>query len=120
MTGSSPLKIALDAMGGDLRAKAAVEGGVLGGARFRHRNRSWSATATVVAKELAEHDISGLASEIEHAPEVVPMDDSPLESILVKPAFVAPCRASSWSSDGEADGIGQRGKFRRDDGAGDR
>ena len=39
----------------------------------------------MIAKELAEHRTKGLAITIEHAGEVVAMDDSPLESLLNKP-----------------------------------
>jgi glycerol-3-phosphate acyltransferase PlsX len=77
------LKIALDAMGGDLAPKAAVEGGVLA-ARDFGIEIVLVGDREVVARELAEHDISGLSVRIEHAPEVVLMDDSPLESILSK------------------------------------
>jgi glycerol-3-phosphate acyltransferase PlsX len=78
------LKIALDAMGGDLAPKAAVEGGVLA-ARDFGIEIVLVGDRDLVAKELAEHDTKGLSIRIEHAPEVVLMDDSPLESILSKP-----------------------------------
>ncbi|MFZ1888783.1 MAG: phosphate acyltransferase PlsX [Candidatus Binataceae bacterium] len=78
------MKIALDAMGGDLAPKAAVEGGVLA-ARDFGIEIVLVGDHDLVAKELAEHDIKGLSIRIEHAPEVVLMDDSPLESILGKP-----------------------------------
>ena len=39
----------------------------------------------IVETELATHDTAGLAIRVEHAPEVVAMDDSPLESVLTKP-----------------------------------
>ncbi|MHB8383862.1 MAG: phosphate acyltransferase PlsX [Candidatus Binataceae bacterium] len=78
------MKIALDAMGGDLAPKAAVEGGVLA-ARDFGIEVVLVGDREVVAKELAEHDIIGLNVRIEHAAEVVLMDDSPLESILSKP-----------------------------------
>jgi len=78
------LKIALDAMGGDLAPKAAVEGGVLA-ARDFGIEIVLVGDREVIARELAEHDTRGLGIAIEHAPEVVLMDDSPLESILGKP-----------------------------------
>lgn len=78
------MKIALDAMGGDLAPKAAVEGGVLA-ARDFGIEIVLVGDREVVARELAEHDTKGLSIRIEHAPEVVLMDDSPLESILSKP-----------------------------------
>jgi phosphate acyltransferase len=78
------VKIALDAMGGDLAPKAAIEGAVLAARDFGVAivavgNRD------VIARELEEHDTNGLAIEIEHAAEVVGMDDSPLESVFGKP-----------------------------------
>ncbi|MBI3758277.1 MAG: phosphate acyltransferase PlsX, partial [Deltaproteobacteria bacterium] len=39
----------------------------------------------VIAQELASHRTQGLSIEIQHASEVVAMDDSPLESVLGKP-----------------------------------
>ncbi|MGH7780997.1 MAG: phosphate acyltransferase PlsX [Candidatus Binataceae bacterium] len=77
------MKIALDAMGGDLAPKAAVEGGVLA-ARDFGIEIVLVGDRELVARELAEHDTKGLSIRIEHAPEVVLMDDSPLESILSK------------------------------------
>lgn len=71
-------------MGGDLAPKAAVEGGVLA-ARDFGVEVVLVGDREIVAKELAEHDITGLSVRIEHAAEVVLMDDSPLESILSKP-----------------------------------
>ena len=39
----------------------------------------------ILARELADHDAANLPIRIEHASEVVLMDDSPLESVLSKP-----------------------------------
>jgi glycerol-3-phosphate acyltransferase PlsX len=78
------VKIALDAMGGDLAPKAIIEGAVLAARDFALEIVLIGDRDTV-AKELAEHRISGLAITIEHAGEVVAMDDSPLESVLNKP-----------------------------------
>src|SRR5690348_3164331 len=39
----------------------------------------------MIVRELGEYDLRGLPITIEHAPEVVAMDDSPLESVLAKP-----------------------------------
>ena len=78
------MRIALDAMGGDLAPKAAVEGGVLA-ARDFGIEVILVGDREVVARELAEHNVAGLKIHIEHAPEVVLMDDSPLESIINKP-----------------------------------
>ncbi len=78
------MRIALDAMGGDLAPKAVVEGGVLA-ARDFGIEVILVGDREIVARELAEHDTSGLKIRIEHAPEAVAMDDSPLESIINKP-----------------------------------
>ena len=71
-------------MGGDLAPKAAVEGGVLAARDFGVEIVLVGDRAAV-AKELAEYDTTGLSVRIEHAPEAVLMEDSPLESILSKP-----------------------------------
>ncbi len=78
------MRIALDAMGGDLAPKAAVEGAVLA-ARDFGLEIVLVGLKDIVENELATHDTAGLAIRIEHAPEVVAMDDSPLESVLTKP-----------------------------------
>jgi phosphate acyltransferase len=39
----------------------------------------------ILQRELADHDVAGLPVRIEHASEVVLMDDSPIESVLSKP-----------------------------------
>jgi len=78
------VKIALDAMGGDLAPKAAVEGGVLA-ARDFGIEVVLVGDREIVFQELAAHKTDHLQIHIEHAPETVLMDDSPLESILNKP-----------------------------------
>jgi glycerol-3-phosphate acyltransferase PlsX len=78
------LRIALDAMGGDLAPKAAVEGAVAA-ARDFGLEIVLVGLKDIVENELATHDATGLSIRIEHAPEVVAMDDSPLESVLTKP-----------------------------------
>jgi phosphate acyltransferase len=78
------LRIALDAMGGDLAPKAAVEGAVAAARDFAIEI-VLVGLKDIVESELATHDTSGLAIRVEHAPEVVAMDDSPLESVLTKP-----------------------------------
>jgi glycerol-3-phosphate acyltransferase PlsX len=78
------VKIALDAMGGDLAPKAAVEGAVLA-ARDFGIEVVLVGQREAVNRELAEHDLSGLSIAVEHADEVVLMDDSPLESVINKP-----------------------------------
>ena len=78
------MKIALDAMGGDLAPKATVEGAVLA-ARDFGIEVVMVGDGEILARELADHDAANLPIRIEHAPEVVLMDDSPLESVLSKP-----------------------------------
>jgi glycerol-3-phosphate acyltransferase PlsX len=78
------LRIALDAMGGDLAPKAAVEGAVLA-ARDFGLEVVLVGLKDIIESELAAHDTAGLAIRVAHAPEVVAMDDSPLESVLTKP-----------------------------------
>ena len=78
------MKIALDAMGGDLAPKAIVEGAVLAARDFQIEI-VLAGDRDVIARELAGHNTSGLAIEIQHASEVVAMDDLPLESVLGKP-----------------------------------
>ncbi len=78
------MRIALDAMGGDLAPKAAVEGAVAAARDFAIEI-VLVGLKDIVETELATHDTTGLAIRVEHAPEVVAMDDSPLESVLTKP-----------------------------------
>jgi glycerol-3-phosphate acyltransferase PlsX len=78
------VKIALDAMGGDLAPKATVEGAVMA-ARDFGIEVVMVGDAEILNKELSEHDAANIPIRIEHAPEVVLMDDSPLESVLSKP-----------------------------------
>lgn len=78
------MRIALDAMGGDLAPKATVEGAVLA-ARDFGAEIVMVGDAELLTRELGEHKTSGLKITIEHAPESVAMDESPLESVLNKP-----------------------------------
>ena len=78
------MRIALDAMGGDLAPKAAIEGAIAA-ARDFGLEIVLVGLKDVVETELAAHDITNLSIRVEHAPEVVAMDDSPLESVLTKP-----------------------------------
>jgi glycerol-3-phosphate acyltransferase PlsX len=78
------VKIALDAMGGDLAPKAAIEGAILAARDFAVEV-VLVGDRGVIERELKEHDADGLALTVEHAAEVVAMDESPLESLLAKP-----------------------------------
>jgi len=76
--------IALDAMGGDLAPQAAVEGAVLA-ARQLGVAIVLIGDREVVERELKRHNIDRLPITIEHASEVVTMEDSPIESVISKP-----------------------------------
>ncbi|MFZ0889430.1 MAG: phosphate acyltransferase PlsX, partial [Candidatus Binataceae bacterium] len=78
------MKIALDAMGGDLAPKATVEGAVLA-ARDFGLNVVLVGDFATVDRELAACKATGLPITIEHAPEAVAMDESPIEAVLAKP-----------------------------------
>lgn len=78
------MKIALDAMGGDLAPRAVVEGAVLA-ARELGIEVVLVGDREIVARELASLKGEGLPITIEHASEVVTMDDSPIESVVTKP-----------------------------------
>jgi glycerol-3-phosphate acyltransferase PlsX len=71
-------------MGGDLAPKATLEGAV-GAARDFQIEVVLVGDRELIVRELGEYDLSGLPITIEHAPEIVAMDDSPVESVLGKP-----------------------------------
>src|ERR1035437_1150234 len=71
-------------MGGDLAPKATVEGAVLA-ARDFGIEVVMVGDVEILARELADHEAANLPIRIEHAPEAILMDDSPLESVLAKP-----------------------------------
>ena len=77
------MKIALDAMGGDLAPKATIEGAVLA-ARDFGVEVVLVGERDLLARELGEHKTEGLSITIEHAPEHVEMDEGPMESALGK------------------------------------
>lgn len=77
------MRIALDAMGGDLAPKAIVEGAVAA-ARDFNIEVVLVGLKDIVEAELATHETAGLAIRVEHAPEVITMDDSPLEAVIIK------------------------------------
>lgn len=77
------MKIALDAMGGDLAPKATVEGAVLA-ARDFGVELVLVGERDLLTRELGEHKTDGLSITIEHAPERVEMDEGPMESALSK------------------------------------
>src|SRR5208282_5487006 len=79
-----PVKIALDAMGGDLAPKANVEGAVAA-ARDFGIEVVLVGNQAMLEKELAESGGGKLPISIVHASETVEMSDSPIESVLGKP-----------------------------------
>lgn len=78
------MKIALDAMGGDLAPQAAVEGAILA-TRELGVELILVGDRDIIAHEVARHAGVGLPITIEHAAETIAMDDSPLESVIAKP-----------------------------------
>ena len=78
------MRIALDAMGGDLAPKATVEGAVAA-ARDFGIEVVLVGDLDLLTRELTEHKVGTLKITVEHAPESVAMDDSPMESVLTKP-----------------------------------
>ena len=78
------MRIALDAMGGDLAPKATVEGAVAA-ARDFGIEIVLVGDLDLLTRELTEHKTDGLKITVEHAPESVAMDESPMESVLTKP-----------------------------------
>jgi glycerol-3-phosphate acyltransferase PlsX len=78
------VRIALDAMGGDLAPKATVEGAVAA-ARDFGIEIVLVGDLDLVTRELSEHKAGELKITVEHAPESVAMDESPMESVLTKP-----------------------------------
>src|SRR3989442_1353286 len=71
-------------MGGDLAPQAAIEGAVRAARDFAV-DVILVGDRETITRELAGHGHAGLAISVEHAAEVVAMDDSPLESVIGKP-----------------------------------
>jgi glycerol-3-phosphate acyltransferase PlsX len=78
------VRIALDAMGGDLAPKATVEGAVAA-ARDFGIEIVLVGDLELLTRELSEHKAGELKLTVEHAAESVAMDESPMESVLTKP-----------------------------------
>ena len=78
------MRIALDAMGGDLAPKATVEGAVAA-ARDFGIEIVLVGDLDLLTRELSEHKAGELKLTVEHAAESVAMDESPMESVLTKP-----------------------------------
>jgi phosphate acyltransferase len=78
------VRIALDAMGGDLAPKAVIEGAVMA-ARDLNVEIVLVGDRDLIVRELSDYNTKGLTLSIEHASETVRMEDSPLESVIGKP-----------------------------------
>src|SRR5579885_3424198 len=72
-------------MGGDLAPKATLEGAIAA-ARDFGIEVVLVGDRELLARELSDYDARGLPITIEHAAESVAMDESPVESVLAKPA----------------------------------
>lgn len=74
------IKISLDAMGGDYAPQSTVEGAVLAAKEFKISSVLVGDESQIQA-ELSKYDHSKLPIEIKHAPDVITMDESPLNVI---------------------------------------
>jgi len=80
---NSLIKISVDAMGGDYAPKATVEGAVLAAKEYNIASVLVGDESQLL-KELSKHDYSKLPIEIKHAPDIITMDESPLNIIRKK------------------------------------
>jgi hypothetical protein len=78
------MKIAVDAMGGDLAPGAVVQGAVQAARRLGVAIALVGPTSVVEA-ELARHATAGLPISVMEAPDVIQMDESPLAALRRKP-----------------------------------
>jgi glycerol-3-phosphate acyltransferase PlsX len=78
-----PMRIALDAMGGDLAPQSPVAGAVEA-ARAYGVEILLVGPEEVVREEVARHDTSGLSLPIVHAPEVIAMDEHAAQAVRRK------------------------------------
>jgi glycerol-3-phosphate acyltransferase PlsX len=96
------MRIVIDAMGGDLAPRAAVEGAVLA-ARAFHQTCLLVGRAPEIEAALAGQQCGGLDIELVHAPDVIAMDElSPAQAIRTTPDNSI-SRAIALVRDGEAD-----------------
>ncbi len=78
------VRVAIDAMGGDHGPEATVAGAVL--ATRELGVPIWLVGhADVLRAKLAEHDAGGLPLTIQHAPDVIRMEDAPVAAVRRKP-----------------------------------
>ena len=78
-----PIKISIDAMGGDYAPATTVEGAVLAAQEFNIPS-ILVGDEPRLREELLKYDYASLPIEIKHAPEVITMDESPLNIIRKK------------------------------------
>lgn len=78
-------RIAIDAMGGDHAPKAVVRGAILAAERSPDLELTLVGPRDVLERELAETNAESSRFEVEHASEVVGMDESPVEALRKKP-----------------------------------
>ena len=78
------VRVAIDAMGGDHAPEATVGGAVLA-ARELGVAVALVGHADVVRGQLAEFDVEDLSISVEHAPDVIRMDEPPVSAVRRKP-----------------------------------
>lgn len=80
-----PVRIAVDAMGGDSAPAVVVEGAVLAARESPDRIQVLLVgQEDLVRKELERHDVSSLGIEVIHAPEIIGMGESPASAVKSK------------------------------------
>lgn len=77
------IKISVDAMGGDYAPETTVEGAVLAAKEYNIASILVGNESQVQA-ELSKYDYSNLPIEFKHAPDIITMDESPLNIIRKK------------------------------------
>lgn len=77
------IKISVDAMGGDYAPQSTVEGAVLAAKEYNIPS-ILVGDEFQVQEKLSKHDYTRLPIEVKHAPEVITMDDAPLDIIRKK------------------------------------
>jgi glycerol-3-phosphate acyltransferase PlsX len=78
------IAIVVDAMGGDHAPSAIVEGAVQAARELQGLEVILAGPEAVVAAEVARHDVASLPLRVVDAPDVVAMDDSPVEALRRK------------------------------------
>jgi glycerol-3-phosphate acyltransferase PlsX len=98
------VKIALDAMGGDLGSHVNVEGAIQACRLFPDLEIALVGDESVLTKELRKHSASHLPIRVHHAAQVIGMHESPVEGCRSKPdSSIMVC--AKLVSDKQADGM---------------